>query len=186
MSAAVSTGGATANHQALIFVYGTLKKGFPNHHLIEEFSPSNDAVFMGKYQTVKPFPLVCGPLGIPFLINKPRSGHRVKGELYSVSGRALARLDELEGISIGNYERLPIDVVAADGGSDGGDAVEAYFAHRSYGEEMWAKNGWVGMEEYLDSDGEKYVRVADRDVGLNLRDYIRLYLQNINKHLRGV
>lgn len=178
MSAAVYTGGATAKNQTLIFVYGTLKKGFPNHHLIEEFSPSNDAVFMGKYQTVKPFPLVCGPLGIPFLINRPGSGQRVKGELYSVSGRALARLDELEGISIGNYERLPIEVVALDGGSDGGDAVEAYFAHRSYGEEMWAKSGRVGMEEYLDSGGEKYVRVADREVGLNLRDYIRLYLQS--------
>uniref|UniRef100_A0A7C8YI79 Gamma-glutamylcyclotransferase family protein n=1 Tax=Opuntia streptacantha TaxID=393608 RepID=A0A7C8YI79_OPUST len=136
---------------------------------------------MGKYQTVKPFPLVCGPLAVPFLINKPGSGHRVKGELYSVSGRALARLDELEGISIGNYERLPIEVVVADGESDGGDAavdVEAYFAHRRYGEEMWAKNGWVGMEEYSDSDGEKYVRVKDRDVGLNLGDYIRLYLQS--------
>lgn len=164
---------ATDHNQTLIFVYGTLKRGFPNHHLIEDHIRSNDTVFLGSFRTIQPFPLVCGPLGIPFLINKPGSGHRVRGELYSVSGWALSRLDELEGLSRGHYERLPIGVAAEAEER----VVEAYFGHRSFGEEMWVKNGAVGMEEYMDRDGEKYVRVEHRDVGLNLRDYIRLYLQ---------
>lgn len=100
------------------------------------------------------------------------------GELYSVSGQALARLDELEGISRGHYERLSLEVVTEEEGEPRVTVAEGYFGHRSFGEEMWRKNGELGMEEYMDKEGEKYVRVEDRDVGLNLRDYIRVYLQS--------
>ncbi|XP_021765468.1 putative gamma-glutamylcyclotransferase At3g02910 [Chenopodium quinoa] len=168
----------STNQTTKIFVYGTLKRGFPNHHLLEELTSSNDAVFLGCYKTLNLYPLVCGPLGIPFLINIPGSGHRVIGELYSVSGPGLARLDELEGISRGHYERLPMEVVTDEEGDPRVTGAEGYFGHRSFGEELWNKNGKVGMEEYLDKLGEKYVRVKDRDVGLNLKDYILEYLQS--------
>ncbi|KAL2892063.1 hypothetical protein RDABS01_007972 [Bienertia sinuspersici] len=177
----MSTNTINDNNQTLIFVYGTLKQGFPNHHLLKDLMSSNDAVFLGSHKTLNSYPLVCGPLGIPFLINIPGSGHQVKGELYSVSGRALARLDELEGISRGHYERLPLEVVTVTEEEEGEPQVtvaEGYFGHRSFGEEMWKKNGMVGMEEYVDKEGEKYVRVENRDVGLNLKDYIWAYLRS--------
>ncbi|CAO2837993.1 unnamed protein product [Amaranthus hypochondriacus] len=175
----MSTTSENNNHKTTqIFVYGTLKQGFPNHYLLEGLSASNDAVFQGCYKTVNTYPLVLGPLGIPFLINIPGSGHRVKGELYSVSGHALEKLDELEGISRGHYERLPLEVVTEEEGNLRVIQVEAYFGHRSFGEEMWNKNGEVGIEEYMDKEGEKYVRVKDRDVGSSFMDYIRVFLQS--------
>ncbi|KAJ1443124.1 Gamma-glutamylcyclotransferase, AIG2-like [Sesbania bispinosa] len=39
------------------------------------------------------------------------SDQAVHGELYSVSARSLARMDELEGSSRAHYERLPIKLV---------------------------------------------------------------------------
>nr|POE73996.1 putative gamma-glutamylcyclotransferase [Quercus suber] len=97
----------------------------------------NDAVFLSTHVTLllHSYPLVCGPNGIPYLINLPGSGHRVKGELYSVSTHGLGRLDELKGTALGHYERLPIQTQAE---------AEAYYAHRSFGEELWEKNGERG------------------------------------------
>ncbi|XP_022858963.1 putative gamma-glutamylcyclotransferase At3g02910 [Olea europaea var. sylvestris] len=126
---------------SLIFTYGTLKRGFHNHALIEDLMRTCDAVYLGNYSTVESFPLVVGPHGIPYLINLPGSGHRVRGELYSVSSnRGLARLDELERVDDGHYERLPVEVTAGDG-RDKVVAVEvdAYFAHRRFGKNKGSK-----------------------------------------------
>ncbi|KAK9716206.1 hypothetical protein RND81_06G218300 [Saponaria officinalis] len=173
----MSTTPTTTNDaETLIFVYGTLKRSFPNHHLLETFLATDDAKFLGVYKTVDPYPMVRGPLGVPFLINLPGSGLRVKGELYSVSGRALARLDELEGIGRGHYERLPAVVTAEDGGGEVSE-VEAYYADRGFAEELWEKSGRNAVAEYLPSDAEKYVGVEARDVEFSLGDYIRVYLQ---------
>lgn len=154
----------------LIFSYGTLKRGFPNHYLMQELMNQNAAVFLGKYFTHKSYPLVCGPYNIPYLINLPGSGNRVKGELYSVSTQGLARLDELEGTRFGHYERLPIRVVEGEcEGNDGNGAVfvaaveaEGYFANRSFGEELWEKKGKVGMDEYTENNGRDYVAIDKR------------------------
>ncbi|KAI4328069.1 hypothetical protein L6164_020460 [Bauhinia variegata] len=152
----------------LIFVYGTLKKGFPNHALMEDLISTDDAVLVGKYFTQHPYPLVCGPYGIPYLINLPRSGHRITGELYSVSSRGLERLDELEGIRIGHYERLPIR--AADGAVS--VDAEAYFAHRTFGEGLWRKKGHVGISEYEEKHAREYVRIQDRPSGSSVLDAV--------------
>ncbi|KAJ4849546.1 hypothetical protein Tsubulata_042058 [Turnera subulata] len=94
----------------LVFTYGTLKRGFSNHVLMQDLIRTGDAVFKGAYRTHQPYPLVCGPYRVPFLLNLPSAAgsHRVAGELYAVSVRGLSRLDELEGTSRGHYERLPI------------------------------------------------------------------------------
>ncbi|KAG6390990.1 hypothetical protein SASPL_148736 [Salvia splendens] len=71
----------------LIFVYGTLKRGFYNHSLLEALIRTGAAAY------VEAFPL-----------------------LYSVSSlHGLARLDELEGVERGHYERLPVAVAVAEG-----------------------------------------------------------------------
>ncbi|KAL8150550.1 hypothetical protein V2J09_020358 [Rumex salicifolius] len=164
---------------SLIFVYGTLKRSFPNHYLIEDLISSNDAVSLpSTFRTVLPFPLVLGPLSIPFLLNLPGSGHRVRGELYSVSARGLARLDELEGVASGHYERLPVQVESSS--SRDAAAAEAYFGHRSFAEEMWRKCGEAAVEEYEETDAGRYVKTGDRSDGFNLLEKIHHYLASVD------
>jgi gamma-glutamylaminecyclotransferase len=143
-----------------IFAYGTLKQGFPNHGLMEDLKTKDDAVFMDTYFTENPYPLVIGPHGIPYLINLPGSGHRVKGEVYAVSDDAVVRLDEFEGVRNGYYERIPVVVVT----EEGGEKVEAegYFGHRNFGEKLWKMKGEIGLMEYGENDAREYVRKEDR------------------------
>jgi gamma-glutamylaminecyclotransferase len=144
----------------LIFAYGTLKRGFPNYGLMEDLKTKDDAVFMDTYFTEKLYPLVIGPHGIPYLINLPGSGHRVKGEVYAVSDDAVVRLDEFEGVRNGFYERIPVVVVTEEGGAK--VEAEGYFGHRSFGEKLWKMKGEIGLMEYGENDAREYVRKEDR------------------------
>ncbi|KAL2348945.1 hypothetical protein Fmac_002945 [Flemingia macrophylla] len=146
----------------LVFAYGTLKKGFPNYAFMEDFIRTHDAVSLGAYVTHHPYPLVCGPHGVAYLINLPGSGHRVKGELYALSDAAVLLLDHFEGVSAGCYERLPVVVVAA--AEDGGERVEAeaYWGHRRFGEALWKMKGEVGLSQYGEKEAREYVRQEDR------------------------
>jgi gamma-glutamylaminecyclotransferase len=44
---------------ALVFTYGTLKRGFSNHPLLQELASSGDASFVGAAVTAWRLPLVC-------------------------------------------------------------------------------------------------------------------------------
>ncbi|KAJ4847823.1 hypothetical protein Tsubulata_011777 [Turnera subulata] len=170
---------ANATKQTLIFTYGTLKQNFPNYHLMQDLIAQDDASYLGSYVTNNAYPLVIGPHGIPYLINLPGQGNRVRGDLYSVSStRGLARVDELEGTGIGHYERLHIQVVQQGEGDDGTVLVdvEAYFANRSFGERMWVKKGRVGLSEFGVEDGKGYVKKVDRPSGGGYLDDIELFL----------
>ncbi|KAK9927962.1 hypothetical protein M0R45_025121 [Rubus argutus] len=161
----------------LIFSYGTLKRGFHNHKLTKELISQDDAVFIGPYITRHTYPLVCGPYGLPYLINLPGSGHRIKGELYAVSTPGLARFDELEGTSIGHYERLPVELVNVD--KDGVVPVEAeaYFAHRSFGEAMWERSGKEGLSQFTEIEATRYVKRQDRPhQGRNILEDVRHFV----------
>lgn len=49
-------------------------------------------------QTNDRYPLVIGTrYNIPFLLNVPNTGHRIKGEIYEVDETMLKNLDILEG-----------------------------------------------------------------------------------------
>ncbi|KAA8491381.1 Gamma-glutamylaminecyclotransferase C [Porphyridium purpureum] len=106
-----------------LFLYGTLKRGFPNYvHLPDALKaqPWCEAV------TRFPMPLVVmPPFFIPFLIDPadiPAQGdgachYLVKGELYTLTGmqrtgraQLLAFLDEFEGVHFGMYRRRAISV----------------------------------------------------------------------------
>ncbi|XP_022737792.1 putative gamma-glutamylcyclotransferase At3g02910 [Durio zibethinus] len=163
--------------QTLIFTYGTLKQGHGNHYLMEDLIRQNEAIFLGAHVTHQPHPLVIGPHGIPYFINLPGYGHRVKGELYTVSTRGLVRLDELEGTSIGHYERLPIQVYEEEKGDDL-VATEAYFAHRSFGERLWEKKGKVGLIEFGEKEGKEYVGKEDRPDGCDFLHDITSFVNN--------
>lgn len=88
----------------LVFVYGTLKRGFHNHSLLSSSS------FLGQAETCKSFVVLDGP-GFPFMVKKYQEITKlpVVGELYSVNKSVLAQLDHLEGNGL-FYERELISV----------------------------------------------------------------------------
>ncbi|KAL9296159.1 hypothetical protein ACSQ67_022055 [Phaseolus vulgaris] len=183
----VNGDGDSDGERTVIFTYGTLKRGFSNHPLLQDLFRTGDASFVGTYRTAGKYPLVCGPYRVPFLLNIPGSGCRVHGELYSVSTRGLARMDELEGTSRAHYERLPIKVVPASEGEEeeaeeetaaGLTCAEAYYAHRSYAAEMWKKNGKRGLRCYSQKETIGYVKRKDRPQNLTFLDHIRFFLSS--------
>ena len=79
--------------QQQVFVYGTLKRGFPNHHAI-----AKHVSFVGRFRTIEAYPLVVGGRWFsPNLINEPSQGHRVLGEVFETDTQGLDFLDQLEG-----------------------------------------------------------------------------------------
>ncbi len=90
-----------------VFVYGTLKRGFPNFvHM------SGDVRFVGQCTTCECFPLVIGGQWFtPYLFDEPGVGHRVKGELFAVGEAELQLLDRLEGVGApGGYHRRQVQI----------------------------------------------------------------------------
>lgn len=107
-----------------VFVYGTLKRGFPNHD-----SVLRDARYCGDYITTEAYPLVIGRQWfVPSLLPEPGSGHRVSGELFEVDEACLAALDDLEGL--GNPRGYHRDMIAIASTSDG-VAVTAWVYFRA-------------------------------------------------------
>ncbi|KAG7189140.1 hypothetical protein KM043_008708 [Ampulex compressa] len=95
-----------------IFVYGTLKRGEPNHKLIQE-AVNGHAKFLGLGRTLVPYPLVIATrYNIPFLLKRPGLGKHVIGEIYDVDSKMLKKLDELEEHP-DFYERTEEDVLWA-------------------------------------------------------------------------
>lgn len=90
-----------------VFVYGTLKRGFPNFdaHMMT-------AKFLGPARTLEAYPLVIGgEWRTPFMIDEPGQGSTVSGEVFGVDDATLGLLDELEGIGhpLG-YHRSTIEI----------------------------------------------------------------------------
>lgn len=87
-----------------VFVYGTLKRGYPNSHLL------TNAELEGHFETEEKFPLVVGgEFYSPYLLNRQGEGYNVRGEVYRVDDDMLEKLDELERVGI-NYTRKPVAV----------------------------------------------------------------------------
>ena len=91
----------SAMRETLLFVYGTLRQGGPNHALLAR------ARCLGPATTAERYALFVD--GIPFLASTP-AVHRVRGEVYAVDAETLAEIDRLEGHPRW-YERRPITVV---------------------------------------------------------------------------
>ena len=77
-----------------LFVFGTLKRGFPLHE-----KGLSGAQYLGRAQTIACYPmLIAGPRYAPMLFNEPGAGHHVKGELYEINESHLAQLNALESL----------------------------------------------------------------------------------------
>lgn len=82
----------TELERSRVFVYGSLKRGQPNHHWL------TDAVWLGEASLdgVQLFDLGPFPMAVAISPSQPGGLHPVRGELYRVDGAILKRLDRLE------------------------------------------------------------------------------------------
>jgi gamma-glutamylcyclotransferase (GGCT)/AIG2-like uncharacterized protein YtfP len=86
-----------------IFVYGTLKRGGRNHHYMA------GQQFLGEARTAPGYTLFS--LGdYPGMIRSPDDKDGVTGEVWLVDPPGLQKLDELEGLDEGLYERVPVSL----------------------------------------------------------------------------
>lgn len=81
-----------------VFVYGTLKKGFNNHYLLDS------SEFLGNAHSLSKFNMI-NLGGFPALLYNSDIGYSVTGELYNISPNTLKELDILEGEG-SFYERV--------------------------------------------------------------------------------
>jgi len=97
---------------SLLFVYGSLKQGFPNAHV------NTGRRVGGEFRTLQrlPFYLV-GAGRLPCLVLQPGQGLQVRGQLFEVNAADLAAMDRLEraGEPQG-YSRVHIEVQQFDDG----------------------------------------------------------------------
>jgi gamma-glutamylaminecyclotransferase len=94
-----------------LFVYGTLKRGRENHHWL------SGQRFVAEARTAPGYRMFdLG--GYPGLV-RDAGGLSIEGEIWEVDEPGLARLDVLEDIEGGEYERVLIDL-------DDGSRVEGY------------------------------------------------------------
>ena len=95
-----------------LFVFGTLKSGFPLHD-----AGLRGATYVGEYQTVERYPMfVAGAWFAPMMLHQPGVGLAVKGELYEVDDAQLAALDTLESVGKPGNFRVSVEVERVDGG----------------------------------------------------------------------
>ena len=89
-----------------LFIYGTLKRGKHNSHIMQYADFVSDAWTDDNY--------TLHIAGLPFLV--PGDGPAVRGELYDVDDHMLGYLDRFEGHP-NFYKRSPITVYIEDGSS---------------------------------------------------------------------
>ncbi|MBE2284646.1 MAG: gamma-glutamylcyclotransferase [Prosthecobacter sp.] len=103
----------------LVFVYGTLKRGRENHGWIEKQR------FIAEART-KPIYRLFDLGGYPGMI-RSEPGIAIVGEVWDVDLTGLAKLDVLEDIDGGEYERVPVELE----GEFADQRVEGYLYLRS-------------------------------------------------------
>ncbi len=106
-----------------VFIYGTLKKGQPNHFIIKN-TANGQAEFLTRARTVERYPLVIDTkYNYPFLLNEPGRGQHVHGEIYCVDQKMLDFLDKFEECPE-LYQRIKVQVEVQDGDSEGENTLK--------------------------------------------------------------
>lgn len=95
-----------------VFVYGTLKRGYGNNHLLEK------SVYLGKAHTTDKWVMINNHSGtFPYLLFEDDTGEYVEGEVYLVDTHTKDKLDMLEGVPF-HYVEEKINVTYEDGTTD--------------------------------------------------------------------
>ena len=133
-----------------IFIYGTLKRGYPNHN-----SYLDKENYLGSYRTVECYPLVIANKWFaPVMLHEPGQGKQVLGELYQVDDDKLAELDRLERTDHSKgYQRISIEIrnIAND---------ELTYAFTYMKERIHVDN--ISSEYLAEYTDRRYIPVADR------------------------
>ena len=108
--------------QFFIFVYGTLKEGFPNFH----FNPGRR--IPGAYRTRQALPFYVVQLRdedrAPWLVNQPGRGVQVSGQVFEVDAETLQAMDVFEEVGLPTgYVRVAVELEAVD---DAGAVLQAH------------------------------------------------------------
>jgi len=94
-----------------MFIYGTLKKGQPNHVHFEDKSLGS-ASYLCQATSEVAYPLIIATkFNLPFLLFAPGHGHKIEGEIYEVDDKLMEWMDEFEGHPT-VYERCKVQVIA--------------------------------------------------------------------------
>ena len=138
--------------QALVFVFGTLKQGFPN------FATNRGARVPGTFCTDAHYPLyLVGERYSPWLLDQPGVGYPVVGEVYTVDEAVLADMDRLERVhEPDGYVRRTIAVrpVDASQSSCGPLQVQVYLKRPALFDASQAQLG--PLPEYLPAHAALY------------------------------
>ena len=93
--------------ESLLFFYGSLKRGYSNHHRIATQKYLGDAVTLPCYRIIE-----LGEYG--GMIRDETGGLAVKGELWAIDSQCLAELDEFE-MGEGVFARMPVSIAGRQG-----------------------------------------------------------------------
>jgi gamma-glutamylaminecyclotransferase len=106
----------------LVFVFGTLKEGFPN------FEANAGVRIPGIFVTHKRYPFyLVGQRHSPWLLNTPGRGEHVLGQVFQLEFEALNQMDLLERVGEPDgYERVQIQVTPQSRDPGGPVSVFAY------------------------------------------------------------
>lgn len=106
----------------LVFVYGTLKEGGSNSHLMKGAKRVGSGIVYGYGTLLNTYPPT---------FSKEASQHPFRGELYSIDEAILTKLDMLEGHPVGYY-RTQVDVFVSE---DQSVRAWCYFYYTDFGGE---------------------------------------------------
>ena len=106
------------NARHLLFVYGTLKRGYTNWQRYLGVAESHQAAhYLGSAVTLDTFPMVVRPADwpgsstrAPVLMDQPGTGSTICGEVFRVDDRCLEAMDILEGVKSGMYFKRTLQV----------------------------------------------------------------------------
>ena len=92
-----------------VFVYGTLKQGFPNENVLH--APECKYRYLGSAVTLESYPMILNGIEPwPYLLNLPQAGAgSIAGEVIEVNGALKAILDDYEEVPT-MYYRGSIEV----------------------------------------------------------------------------
>jgi gamma-glutamylaminecyclotransferase len=112
----------------LVFVFGTLKQGFPN------FATNKGTRVGGDFVTVERYPLyLVGERFSPWLVDAAGEGEQVVGQVFEVDQPALDAMDVLERITEPDgYRRVAMKVRAMGGDLASTLDVHAYVKQRAH------------------------------------------------------
>eukprot|EP00794_Sanderia_malayensis_P014321 gene14321-15810_t len=146
-----------------VFVYGTLKRGFPNHKLLSNVAENERAIFLSQGCSKEKYPLVVGSQAhIPFMLDSPGIGENIKGEVYQVCGQVLQKLDELECEGV-LYDRSLISVVLPDDNLNN-RCIEAHaYIIKNFKENLLEL---PMIANYTEEHAERYKKRVQRDFSL--------------------